>query len=205
MKDWHQVLASVVTVAGGLLLVWWQTNDAVKKNEEAMREFQTAVRDSDELRGAVIRPLEGRWDYAVEWDVYFNVKPDPLDRSTQYFASGIADIHWRSGFYQLLLGYEISSRDNAKHAVSVNTGSFPAPDAGVPPRGTRMEMSYSHRLGLNESRGEDEGLDYSQTPENRYAYEITDYELDDGGRVQKILARFEVDQSKGDVVFTRIH
>ena len=41
-----------------------------------------------------------------------------------------------------------------------------------------MEMSYSHRLGLNESRGEDEGLDYSQTPENRYAYDTTLFALD---------------------------
>ena len=45
-----------------------------------------------------------------------------MNPSEQFFSSGLADIVWKEGTYNILLGYENSARDGNRFAVSVNTG-----------------------------------------------------------------------------------
>lgn len=203
-SDWYTVLAAVVTVAGGLLLVWWQTSNAAKSNREAIDNFTNAVKSSDELRSAVIRPLEGRWNYHVDWDVYFNVETSADDRNGKFQSKGIADIHWRHGKYQVLLGYENSNGFGKKYAVSVNTGSFSAPVSGIPPAGTKIEMSYGHRLGLETANLGNEQVDVSEPPEDRYYYTVSELVFDSAGNASEIRATLDVDTSQGTVTFERI-
>ena len=202
---WIPLTAAIVTVTGTLAIVYWRSNVAMQSNQTVVKEFRDTVRNSNDLRRAVIRPLEGRWDYAVEWDVYFNIPSNPDERSETFYSSGIADIHWRGGFYQVLLGYENASRNGERYVVSVNTGRFAAPSDGLPTIGTRIDMTYAHRLGRDDVSIGDATVDYSSKPEDRYHYVIERIQVGPEGRVEAIHASMEVDTSKGTVTFSRIH
>ena len=199
------LIAAIVTVFGTFGIVSYQSKVAMRSFQTAVKEFGETVRNSADLRRAVVRPLEGRWDYAVEWDVYFNVPSNPDERGEQFYSSGIADIHWGSGFYQVLLGYENGSRSGERYVVSVNTGSFSASTDGLPAVGTRIDMGYSHRLGRDDVLIGDKTIDYSDKPEDRYHYVIERLEMAPDGRITKIHASIELDTSKGIVTFSRIH
>ncbi|MEM6485561.1 MAG: hypothetical protein AAF662_11330 [Pseudomonadota bacterium] len=201
ISDWHQVIAAVVTVAGGLLLVWWQTGKASDENKELLRGFTETVRNSDELRKAVLRPLEGRWIYRLKWDRYFE---RDADENWIPVSEGAAEIRWDGSLYSILIGYE--NRDNKSgklYSVGVSTGTLQTPPDGVPVAGNPIILRYLHRMSigvLNEASGE---VDYSAVPEKTYELKIKDAELGPDGRVSRILAEFDVPISRGDVEFRR--
>ena len=204
LHDWHQVVAAVVTIAGGIAVVWWQMHGIARDNQQVLEQLTSAVQNSAKLREAVRWPLEGRWDYSIEWDVYFDTESDPTRREQQFFSSGLADIQLQGSQYHMLLGYENATRSGTRLAVSVNTGIFEATADGLPSVGSRIDMGYSHRLGKVDVPIGESVVDFSNTPEGRYHYTITGYERGVDGDISTIHATFEVDQSKGAVVFTRL-
>ena len=87
--------------------------------------------------------------------------------------------------------------------TNANDTHFKATDTGLPPEGSRIQMSYSHRLGQKSVVINGNDIDFSTKPEKRYHYIITGYETGPQGAISKIFADFETDQSFGKVAFTR--
>lgn len=204
-NDWYQVLASIITVAGGLSLVWWQTNKSSEETQELLRDFSLSVQNSAELREAVLRPLEGRWSYEVTWDKYFNQATGNKSVERLFVSEGTADIRWDGLSYNILLGYE-NRDDNTGdlYSVGVSIGTLATDMEGVPKRGDSMFMRYAHRLSAGKKQEGDQLVDYSRVPEKTYTYRITDIILDDEGNVAELRAVFEVSISHGEVVFTKM-
>ena len=204
IKDWHQVLAAIVTVAGGLLLVWWQTGQASSENKQMLVRFTETVQNSNQLRQAVLRPLEGRWSYSLKWETYFHRDSAVDSLNHSYESEGNADIRWYGGAYQILLGYENRDTGGNVYSVGVSTGTLRAPSGGLPAIGDAMIMRYAHRLSIGEIKDNTQGvIDYNKVPEKSYQYTIQSYELGSDGSIAKIHVRFETSQSKGNAVFTR--
>lgn len=204
-SEWYQVLASIITVAGGLLLVWWQTNKSSEETQELLRDFSLAVRNSADLREAVLRPLEGRWAYELEWDEYFNQETGEEDSSKLFVSEGTADIRWDGLSYNILLGYE--NRDDKTgdlYSVGVSIGTLEGGMEGIPEVGDSVFMRYAHRLSTGKKIQNGETVDYSRVPEKTYTYKITDIILEDDGSVSQIKAFFEVSISRGIVTFTKM-
>lgn len=197
---WSPVVAAVVTVAGGLYLTELSSRETAERATAELKNLAGSVRDSRELRRAVLRPLEGHWRYDLEFDRYFNVETDQDKVASQ----GVASIVWSDGGYRILLGYANAHEDGTKISVSVNEGSFPAGADGIPEKGTPIEMRYVHRMGASSAVVGAEPIDASRPREDRYHYEIRDYEGTRPGRVDKIYAHYPGQQSSGRVVFTRI-
>lgn len=197
-KDWSPVLAAVITVAGGLALVQYQAS-------EAGREFTTAVRDSDQLRDAVLMPLEGQWSYDLEFDEYYRVPRHATDTKRQFNSEGRAMITWDGRVYRILLGYHNFNRDGRDFSVSVNIGQLSAdPADGLPTDGSAMRMDYVYRMGADNITIDGRTIDYSNTLEAEYEYTIEGIEHRRDGKVGRMTARYDGDQSGGAVVFTRI-
>lgn len=203
MQAASPIIAAVLTVAGGMLVVWWQMHGMTADNRAVLERLTSAIQNSSELRKAVRWPLEGRWDYELQWESYFNVSSDPSNKSSQFFSKGLADIQLKSNQYQFLIGYENSVRDGRKLVTGVSTGFCDASEDGIPSPGSTINMGYSHRLGVSDALIGDQRIDFSKTPESRYEFIITDYEFDQSGVITVMHARFAVDQSRGNVKFTR--
>lgn len=197
-KDWSPVLAAVITVAGGLALVQYQAS-------EASREFTTAVKNSDQLRDAVLMPLEGQWSYDLEFEEYYRVPRHPSDTEKQFNSEGRAMIAWDGRVYRILLGYHNFNRDGRDFSVSVNLGQLSAaPSDGLPAVGSVMRMDYVYRMGAEDIVLDGRTINYSSTLEAEYEYTIEGLEYRRDGKVGQIAARYDGDQSGGRVVFTRI-
>ena len=203
-KEWYQVIAAVITVAGGLLLVWMQTSQATRDTQVILQDFKEVVSDSIELRKAVVKPLEGRWNYRVDWDTYYNVSADSNDPLRNYFSIGIAEIRWEGPRkYAILLGYENKNDDDTIFSVSINTGHLITYEAsGLPKIGEKFQMFYAHRLAAKDIETDGKNIDYTKT-ENYYFYTIENFEIDSTGRVCNITANYDEMGSRGSVTFTR--
>lgn len=199
------LIAAVVTVAGGLLLVWYQTSGASRKSQALLERFQATVRDTDELRKAVLRPFEGRWDYSMEWDTYFDVDSvkETDNKAGQFFGVGVAHFEWINERYRVLLGYENKTRAGDVLSVSFNTGEVNADADGHVDQGTKITMNYLYRMGVEDYDLNGKVVSTTQTTERGYHYTIETVELDETGRGTKIVARYELDHSKGQVILTR--
>lgn len=203
-KEWYQVIAAVITVAGGLLLVWMQTSQATRYTQDILQDFKAAVSDSIELRKAVVKPLEGRWNYRLDWDTYYNVSADSNDPLRNYFSQGIAEIRWEGPRkYAILLGYENTNDNDTTFSVSVNTGNLITSEAsGLPKIGENFEMYYAHRLAAKDIETDGKKIDYTKT-ENYYFYTIENFEFDSTGRVCRMTANYDENGSRGKATFTR--
>jgi len=204
-NSWHQVLASIITVAGGLLLVWWQTNKSSEETKDLLQDFSLAVQNSAELRDAVLRPLEGRWVYELKWDKYFTQETGNESSEKLFVSEGTADIRWDGLSYNILLGYENRDDNTGEiYSVGVSIGTLKTDMDGIPKEGDAMFMRYAHRLGSRGIQDGDQVTDYSNVPEKTYNYEIKHVEQSEDCEVLSMKAQFKVSLSEGTAIFTKI-
>ena len=199
-KLWLPLITLILTV---IVLVYSERRQTAKVIDE-LGEFEEAITTADTLREVVTQPLEGRWEYSIDWDSYYDFETAE-DEDIDFVSDGVSFIQWDLGTYHFLVGYENRSRVPIKYVVSVNEGTLSAKNGGLPPIGAKINMSYSHRLGLPDQTIRGRTVDFSKRPEDKYAYVITGYDIDPRSQlVTKIRCTLEIPNSRSaEVIFSR--
>lgn len=198
------VIAAVVTVAGGLFLVWWQTASSGRETKAMLDRFSRTVRESDQLRAAVLRPLEGQWVYTMDWEVYFDIEEQAGTREGEFIGEGLASFNWEHDQYRILLGYRNRTRAQKVLAVSVNTGTLVGDSVGIVGAGAKMRMSYLYRKGVEGEDVAGQSLSTDAITEQAYEFGIESVKYDPSGSAEEIVASYVLDHSRGKCTFRRL-
>ncbi len=167
----------------------------------AIRRLRSALATPETIRESVRLPVEGRWDYEMEYDEYDGVRPGDEGCVAVYRSDGIADFTW-NGHYSILLAYEVKNGLDQIVTISICKGMLiHKKDTMLPKKGDKMVFHYSHRLGIRRKSGENVSL--LETPERKFFFELTSVRTDAKGSVRSMVASYAVQDYKGTARFTR--
>ena len=109
-----------------------------------LNELQVTIRDVNDLRESLAKPLEGVWDYKLEFAKFFGDKDKP------YESNGKAIIIWHSAgnYYDVYIGYGIKYQWGTEDVVTgLISGTLRTDEEGWPEQPFELPMRYDHRTG----------------------------------------------------------
>ena len=119
LKLWIAVSSLAAALAVGVFSIY-QSN----LQSQRLRTVTVAIKDTDEIRTALQKPLEGVWQYRMVFSKYFG-------QDVTYIASGTAIILWDAAKqqYQVFIGYSIANpaRCIAVHYISIAAFRYDVP------------------------------------------------------------------------------
>ena len=138
----YELMIALVSLIGALTAT---TTSLIIQFRQGQRlaELQVTIRDTNELREALRKPLEGVWEYKLEFPKYFG-------QETPYISTGKAIIVWRhaSSDYEVYIGYGVKQQWGAEEVVTgFLSGTLRANPDGWPDEPFALPMRYTHRTG----------------------------------------------------------
>ena len=165
-----ELWVAVITLVGAIVGFGISTYKDLKENKK-LQQVGLVIKDTNDLRASLRKPLEGRWTMRIDFSSYFG-------NPGRWYSMGDAVMSWdpSARAYEVLLGYSVNSdRDaNEKVVTGVIKGRIAAPDdSGWPTEPFDLTLNYvartttspSHKLDVNEDVMR--GLRLVRSPEGR--------------------------------------
>jgi len=139
----YQLVIALVTLAGTLIVagvsVYQQT-----ENTQRLGTLDIAIKDSEGLRKALLKPLEGVWDVKVDYDKFHD--------EDDYEAEGKAIFIWKPerNKYLIYVGMGASKEEGTfDNCVTwFLESSIKANQFGIPHEKLTLEFKYIYRTGI---------------------------------------------------------
>jgi hypothetical protein len=218
------VLANVIIAIGAVGVVLVQGVQLADKHDKQLDSIQEMLIDTGSLRRALDRPMEGWWDYEIEYAQFHGLSWIENEQRAQFTGYGTAVFMYDEGkgHYDILLSYLIANGLDSI-VVAARTHGYTAQVGKVIVPGDRIRMDYAGRLGLDlnemlaglelpvDSDGNPQQFSAEKAKEPHIVWTVVDdpddakddIEFDREGRITKFYARYEGSLSKGMVVFQR--
>jgi hypothetical protein len=138
----YELVIALISLVGALAAT---TTSLIIQYKQSQRldELQVTVRDTNELRESLRKPLEGVWEYKLEFTKYFG-KEEP------YVSTGTAIIVWRpaSNDHEVYIVYGIKPKWGVEEVVTgFISGTLRTNGDGWPEEPFEIPMRYIHRTG----------------------------------------------------------
>ena len=188
IEFWTAIALLVVTVVLTAYNVYQQYVHA-----QRLRLMEVVVRDTQSLRDSLRKPLEGVWDYKLEYDKFH-------DGEGSWEATGRCILTWRASksSYDLFFGAEVveENRPNRPIVTVLVEGRLGTEASGWPEELATIDCKYLSRMGS-------EGCEQPSKPNFQYT-ELRVQRAPGGDRAGLMSARFETPKSAGSLVLTRV-
>lgn len=186
LKLWIAVLSLAAALAVGVFSIY-QSN----LQSQRLRTVTVAIKDTDEIRTALQKPLEGVWQYRMVFSKYFG-------QDVTYIASGTTIILWDAAKqqYQVFIGYSIAKEwQHEKLVTAFVGGTLPADELGWPPDNFNLAMKYMERTGVDQ---------FASPLAVGFTFDSGKYEKSaDGKLAMQIKAHYENPRSIGEMTMSR--
>jgi hypothetical protein len=138
----YELIIGVVSLVGALAAT---TTSLIIQYRQAQRldMLQVTIRNADDLRESLRKPLEGVWDFKLEFSKFFG-------QEAPYISTGKAIIVWRaaSNDYVVYVGYGIKQQWGTEEIVTgFASGTLRANGDGWPVEPFEIPMRYDYRTG----------------------------------------------------------
>lgn len=217
------VIANVVIAIGAVGVVLVQGVQLSDKHEKQLRHIENVLVNTGSLRRALNRPMEGWWNYDVEYSRFHGLAWREDDKRTQFSGYGTAVFTYDEGkeHYDVLVSYLISNGLD-ELVVAARTEGYTDVGKVLQP-GDEITMDYKGRLGLDldeflegvelptDDLGETQKYSAEKTKEPYITWTVIDdpdnpdddLKIDREGRVAEFTAIYKGSVSEGVVTFTR--
>jgi hypothetical protein len=129
------LLAALVATITSLIIQYRQV--------QRLDELQITIRDTNDLRESLRKPLEGLWEYKLEFAKYFG-------QESPYISTGKAIIIWQptSNDYGVYIAYGVKQQWGVEEVVTgFLSGTLRTNGDGWPEEPFDLPMRYDHRTG----------------------------------------------------------
>ncbi len=138
----YDLIIAVISLLGVIAAT---TTTLIMQHRQSQRLdlLQASIRDTDELRESLRKPLEGVWEHRIEFSKYFG-------QNIKYNSSGKAIFVWQAANsnYAVYIGYGIKKEFGSEEVVSgFLTGTLQANKDGWPAEPFEINLRYAHRTG----------------------------------------------------------
>jgi hypothetical protein len=158
---------------------------------QRVQTVSAAIRDTEDIRAALQKPLEGVWQYRLAFSRYFG-------RDSRYISTGTAIFLWEPAKrqYQVFVGYSISKEwEKEKVVTGFLGGTLPADELGWPAPGFELAMKYLERTGTGE---------FASPLSVTFTFTNGEYRKSpDGKRAEQVVARYGNSRSSGRMMLSR--
>lgn len=186
VKLWIAITSLAAAITVGVFSVY-QSHLQSKR----LQTVTIAIRDAEDIRLALQKPLEGIWQYRLDFSRYFG-------QSSVYVATGTAIFLWDPAKqrYQAFIGYSISQEYKTEKIVTAFLeGALRADELGWPSEGFEISLKYLERTAVAE---------FASPPAASFVFTDGRYDKStDGKRAVRLTAHYENPRSLGTVTFSR--
>ena len=186
IKLWIGVMSLVAALSVGVFSIYQSYLQS-----QRLRTVTVAIKDTDEIRTALQKPLEGVWQYRLVFSKYFG-------EAATYNANGTAIILWDAAkqHYQIFVGYSICKEwENQKLVTAFVGGTLPADELGWPTDNFNLPMKYIERTGVGQ---------FGSPLAVGFTFASGKYEKSpDGKLAMHIKAHYENPRSVGEMTMSR--
>jgi hypothetical protein len=183
IKLWIALTSLVAAIAVGVVSVYQSYLQTAR-----LQDVTVAIRDTEDIRSALQKPLEGVWHYKLVFSRFFG-------QDSTYVGMGTAIFLWEppKRQYQVYIGYSISKEwSQEKLVTAFLTGTVQADEMGWPQQEFEMPMQYLERTGVGE---------FASPLAPGFTFTGGKYKKSaDGKRAEQVFAHYQNRRSTGEMI-----